>query len=1057
MDNNNNNSNNNTNQGQPGRTNLPYPDEEGPYDENIVLGAYSQNELQQPQQAPPQPPQPAQSPQPYRNYSGASTVFNQVPYPTDDSGPSQSLRTDTSYNPSTSYTAGSPNLLHPQPVSDPFSDADSRRNSYLEVQDSYQMRPINSNNSVLENPYNADYDYESSDNIPLRGETLHTGVPNLGRQGTLHNLRSTIGNIGRNNYAPPIDGMDDVQVEYSPAFENLRSRSDYPGYAGDALVTTIVNPEDINADNANNYTKLEHQVKDGIFSVEYPVPSPIVDAVDKEYLDMESATGEFTHMRYTACTCDPDQFVDQNYTLRAREYNRETELLIAITYYSEDKVLTARTLEGVMKNISSFCSGKSEFWNSKLNGNGNGPPQAWKKIVVTVIMDGIKPCDKEVLDVLQTMGLYQEVRKTAVNDKPTVAHIFEYTTQVCFRPTLEVVKPAKDSKHGDKRTITPIQYIICLKQENSKKINSHRWLFNAFGRVLNPNICVLIDAGTKPDPKSIVHLWRAFHNNDNLGGACGEIHAMLGKGKTKLLNPLIAAQNFEYKISNILDKPLEDSFGFISVLPGAFSAYRYKALQGRPLEQYFRGDHSLADSLGPKGLHGMNIFKRNMFLAEDRILCFEITFKKNEKWHLRYVKASKAETDVPEAIDEFISQRRRWLNGSFAATLYSMMHFGQIYHTSHNWIRRFFFHIQLIYNFIQIIMTWFSLAAYYLTTTIILELAANPQAQQEAKEAAENDTGGAKFARALAWGVELLARQDAAADQNKTKSFPFTNERVSLSIALFIRFFYLLMLVISFLLALGNRPKGAKKQYTFLFVIFGIIQIYALAVALFLSVKAFSGSDGETEFFTKTKLLVLVALVSTYGVYLISGLIYLDPWHLLHSFLQYTFIMPSFTNVVNVYAFCNWHDVSWGTKGSDTVDDTPKVTTEKKDGGETEYFVEYQKSQDEIDELFAQVYNRAVKPMPKPDKHAKKKVDPDDENRTFRTNLIIFWILCNAILAVGLTSKSAVSIGFSGTTDRSTVYFLILILITAVISGIRLIGCIMFVIKNAYSRGFDNR
>ena len=68
---------------------------------------------------------------------------------------------------------------------------------------------------------------------------------------------------------------------------------------------------------------------------------------------------------------------------------------------------------------------------------------------------------------------------------------------------------------------------------------------------VQPEICVLIDAGTKPGRKSIYYLWEAFYNDPHLGGCCGEIHAMIEGGR-KLLNPLVAAQNFEYKMSNIL-------------------------------------------------------------------------------------------------------------------------------------------------------------------------------------------------------------------------------------------------------------------------------------------------------------------------------------------------------------------------------------------------------------------------------------------------------------------------------------------------------------------------
>ena len=62
-------------------------------------------------------------------------------------------------------------------------------------------------------------------------------------------------------------------------------------------------------------------------------------------------------------------------------------------------------------------------------------------------------------------------------------------------------------------------------------------------------------------------------------------------------------------------------FGFISVLPGAFSCYRYKAILGVPLEKYFIGETMSVNT---------DIAKANMYLAEDRILCFELVTKRNE-------------------------------------------------------------------------------------------------------------------------------------------------------------------------------------------------------------------------------------------------------------------------------------------------------------------------------------------------------------------------------------------------------------------------------------------
>lgn len=266
--------------------------------------------------------------------------------------------------------------------------------------------------------------------------------------------------------------------------------------------------------------KLQKGHQGGVLSLDYPVPSAIKNAVQAKYRDAEGATEEFTKMRYTAATCDPNDFTLKNgYDLRARMYNRHTELLIAITYYNEDKVLMARTLHGVMQNIRDIVNlKKSTFWNK------GGP--AWQKIVVCMVFDGIEKTDKDVLDVLATVGVYQDgVVKKAVGDQETVAHIFEYTTQLSVTPSQQLIRPLDDSP----QTLPPVQMIFCVKQKNSKKINSHRWLFNAFGRILNPEVCILIDAGTKPSPRSLLALWEGFYNDKDLGGACGEIHAMLGR------------------------------------------------------------------------------------------------------------------------------------------------------------------------------------------------------------------------------------------------------------------------------------------------------------------------------------------------------------------------------------------------------------------------------------------------------------------------------------------------------------------------------------------------
>ena len=98
------------------------------------------------------------------------------------------------------------------------------------------------------------------------------------------------------------------------------------------------------------------QLTAGNWIVDYPVPTPVANAVLPAYRE-QGAPKEFTHMRYSAVTCDPDDFVLENgWGIRTRhEYERPTDILIALTYYNEDRNLLTRTMHSVMLNIRDMC------------------------------------------------------------------------------------------------------------------------------------------------------------------------------------------------------------------------------------------------------------------------------------------------------------------------------------------------------------------------------------------------------------------------------------------------------------------------------------------------------------------------------------------------------------------------------------------------------------------------------------------------------------------------------------------------------------------------------
>ena len=74
-----------------------------------------------------------------------------------------------------------------------------------------------------------------------------------------------------------------------------------------------------------------------------------------------------------------------------------------------------------------------------------------------------------------------------------------------------------------------------------------------------------------------------------------------------------------------------------------------------------------------------------------------------------------ARTNVPTNLIDLIPQRRRWLNGSFFATLFVLNNWGRIYsQTKHGFIRKIAFMIQYLYYLFQTAFNFVLPANFYL-------------------------------------------------------------------------------------------------------------------------------------------------------------------------------------------------------------------------------------------------------------------------------------------------------------------------------------------------------
>ncbi|KAJ3368819.1 Chitin synthase, class 1 [Allomyces arbusculus] len=734
----------------------------------------------------------------------------------------------------------------------------------------------------------------------------------------------------------------------------------------------------------------------GKLIVDVPVPAQLADQFSRN-------DPEFRTLRYTACTSDPNNFVKEGFSIR--QTGKETELFIVVTMYNEGPKLFIKTMQGVHNNIRQML--KQKEWGA----------DGWKKIVVAIVSDGRTKINKDTLTLISMMGCYQEgLMRQYVNGKKTQAHIFEVTTEMNWEGMPEDGTQIVTHKNA-KKGVIPMQLLFCLKEANAKKINSHRWFFNAFAASIKPNVCVLLDVGTKPQSMSIYRLWRAFLNKQ-VGGACGEI-AVEGS-YLSMLNPIIAGQNFEYKMSNILDKPLESVFGYISVLPGAFSAYRYAALEGHPLQEYFKGE-TLHDS--------GDIFTSNMYLAEDRILCFELVAKANCNWILRYEKNSQAVTDAPDNFPEFISQRRRWLNGSTFAFLYAFGNMGKFFTSGQSIFRKIGIFIELCYSFINFLFAYLSLAHFFISFRFLRYLDLMKNKDSLTLKLVPTETGSPVLYQVVSSILKLLSP------------------------------IYILAICITFIASLGNKPQSARRVFGIAIGLFAIISGTMLVLIIISTWVQFQINPNVAAKVAQFKIanvtkndsgtlvvLTLVSLAGTYGVFFVSSFLYLEWYHIIFNIIQYTLLLPTYVNVLQIYAYCNISDLSWGTKGD---------TGGAKGGSGGGSGGNNGQPKDELAEIAMAPANdfytkqnarftAMIPEMQKEEAHSKSKDDKEDNFKKFRTIWLLIWTFVNGVLLAALLSPQTIGIDPVKSKSFQNLYLLGLSLCVLILTLFRFCGSLVY-------------
>jgi len=220
-------------------------------------------------------------------------------------------------------------------------------------------------------------------------------------------------------------------------------------------------------------------------------------------------------------------------------------------------------------------------------------------------------------------------------------------------------------------------FAVLLKRFNHKKINTHEWFFRAHCPDSGCAYALTTDTGAVFRKGSVRRMIDYLLEHENVAAVTGrqrvmseyhqrvlgrEAHGEPAERDSAFERCMRLLQGFDFEIDHTGGKAASCAAGLLPCLHGPCAFFRFGAIRGRCLDEYF-------DDWGYAPPHTLKLIGANLQLAEDRIPSFlGVLYSDGMCSDSDFDAVFEFEAEL--SLRHFMTQRRRWINGTVAGTIY---------------------------------------------------------------------------------------------------------------------------------------------------------------------------------------------------------------------------------------------------------------------------------------------------------------------------------------------------------------------------------------------------